>query len=129
MGKGTLGLTNFFSQREISLAAGLLLAGILSFSYRLSCSANPESLGRISSSWTLCASNPQQHQKAVPWDPKIPLEVAVVLLSGVWELISEQGDLSLNCMGQRAILNSLISLFDREEEKAGDNLPVNWCNL
>lgn len=128
MGKGTLRLTNFFSQREISLAAGLLLAGILSFSYRLSCSANPESLGLVSSSWTLRALNLQQHQKAVPWVPKIPLKVAVVLLNGVWQLISDQSDLSLNCTGQQAIQMSLISLFNREE-KAGDNLPVNWCNL
>lgn len=94
-----LGLTNFFSQREISLAAGLLLAGILGFSYRLSCSANPESLGHVSLSWTLRAPNPQQ--QAAPSDPKIPLEVAVVLPSGVRQLISEQRDLSLNCTGRQ----------------------------
>ncbi|KFV60352.1 Sodium-dependent phosphate transporter 1, partial [Gavia stellata] len=90
---------------------------ILSFGYSLSCSANPESLGHISSSWTLCVPNPQQHQKAAPWDPKIPLEVAVVLPSGVWQLISEQRDLSLNRSGRRAILNNLISLFNIEEKE------------
>lgn len=51
-----------------------------------------------------------------------------MLLNGVWQLISEQGDLSLNCTGQQAIQMSLISLFNRKE-KAGDNLPVNRCNL